>query len=138
MSTPHGLWLDDRPGRTPSIVVADRANARLQYFTLDGKHIGFMNEMSFPAHFDIRGEVLMVPDLHARVTLLDKDNKIITQLGDDRDRILADKFTIRMDQKKWIPGKFVHPHDACFDKDGNIFVVEWVDTGRVTFLRHLA
>ena len=138
MSTPHGLWLDDRPGRTPSIVLADRANARLQYFTLDGKHIGFMNEMSFPAHFDIRGEVLMVPDLHARVTLLDKDNKIITQLGDDRDRILADKFTIRMDQKKWIPGKFVHPHDACFDKDGNIFVVEWVDTGRVTFLRHLA
>ena len=35
--TPHGLWLDDRPGREPQLVVADRANARLQYLSLDGK-----------------------------------------------------------------------------------------------------
>src|SRR5262249_16360267 len=69
MKTPHGLWLDDRPGRTPALVVADRANARLQYFTLDGKHIGFVNDVLFPAHFDIRGDVLLVPDLHARVSL---------------------------------------------------------------------
>lgn len=44
---------------------------------------------------------------------------------------------IRNDPSKWIPGKFVHPHDACFDKDGNIFVTEWVQTGRVTKLRRL-
>ena len=25
--TPHGLWLDDRPGREPQLVVADRGNA---------------------------------------------------------------------------------------------------------------
>ena len=30
------------------------------------------------------------------------------------------------------------PHDACFDKDGNIFVVEWVQTGRVTLLKKVA
>jgi hypothetical protein len=30
MKTPHGLWLDNRPGRAQSLVVADRANARLQ------------------------------------------------------------------------------------------------------------
>ena len=35
--TPHGLWLDNRPGREPQLVVADRANARLQYLTLDGQ-----------------------------------------------------------------------------------------------------
>ncbi len=64
MKTPHGIWLDDRKDRTPSLVVADRANARLQYFTLDGKHIGFVNDLLFPAHFDIRGDVLLVPDLH--------------------------------------------------------------------------
>ena len=58
-------------------MVADRANARLQYFTLDGKHLGFVNDLLFTAHFDIRGEVLMVPDLHTRVTLFDKDNKVI-------------------------------------------------------------
>src|SRR6185437_16307577 len=97
MKTPHGLWLDDRKGRTPSLVVADRANARLQYFTLDGKHINFVQGLLFPAHFDIREDVLLVPDLHARVSLFDKDNKPIVHLGDDeawRKKVL-DGFKIR-------------------------------------------
>ena len=34
-------------------------------------------------------------------------------------------FKCKRDQ--WQPGKFIHPHDACFDKDGNIFVAEWVE-----------
>jgi hypothetical protein len=139
MQTPHGLWLDNRPGRTPSLVVADRANARLQYFDLDGKHLGFVQEVLFPAHFDIRGEVLLVPDLHARVSLFDKDNKVICHLGDDeawRKKVL-DGFKVRQQPSEWPAGKFIHPHDACFDKEGNIFVVEWVQTGRVSFLRRV-
>ncbi len=140
MKTPHGIWLDDRPGRTPSLVVADRANARLQYFSLEGKHLGYVNDVLFPAHFDIRGEVLLVPDLHARVSLFDKDNKAIVHLGDDpewRKKVL-DGFKVRQKPETCPAGKFIHPHDACFDKDGNIFVVEWVQTGRVTFLKKLA
>jgi hypothetical protein len=46
-------------------------------------------------------------------------------------------FNIRTDEAKWQNGKFVHPHDACFDADGNIFVAEWVATGRVTKLRRV-
>src|SRR5689334_18964258 len=34
--TPHGIYYDNRPGREPSILVADRANKRLQWFTLEG------------------------------------------------------------------------------------------------------
>lgn len=138
MKTPHGLWLDNRPGRDATLVVADRANARLQYFTLDGKHCCFNHDVLFPAHFDIRGDVLLVPDLHARVSLFNKDNKPIVHLGDDPEWIAeVKKFKVRADPKLWQPGKFIHPHDACFDKAGNIYVVEWVDAGRVTLLRHL-
>ncbi|HEY7308176.1 MAG TPA: twin-arginine translocation signal domain-containing protein [Gemmataceae bacterium] len=140
MKTPHGLWLDDRPGRTPSLIVADRANARLQYFSLDGKYLSTIKDVLFPAHFDIRGDVLLVPDLHARVSLFGKDNKVIAHLGDDpvwRKKVL-DGFKVRGKPDEWLSGKFVHPHDACFDHDGNIFVVEWVQTGRVTLLRRLA
>jgi hypothetical protein len=138
LQTPHGLWLDDRPGREPALVVADRANARLQYFTLDGRHQGFVYDMLLPAHFDIRGDVLLVPDLQARVTLLDRDNEPIVHLGDDLAwRKEVKKLKIRTDPRQWRPGKFVHPHDACFDKDGNIFVVEWVDSGRITLLRQV-
>jgi hypothetical protein len=143
MKTPHGLWLDNRPGREPSLVVADRANARLQYFTFDGKHLSFNTDVSFPAHFDLRGEVMLVPDLHARVTLFDKDNKVITHLGYDPEwtkKVLEkvdNAFKLRTEPGQWVNGKFLHPHDACFDKAGNIFVVEWVPTGRVSFLRHV-
>lgn len=140
MKTPHGIWLDDRPGREKQVVVADRANARLQYFTLEGQFVAAIDKLVlFPAHFDVRGDVLLVPDLHARVSLLDRDNKPIVHLGEDeawRKRVL-DGFKIRRQPSDWAPGKFVHPHDACFDKAGNIFVAEWVETGRVTFLRHV-
>lgn len=141
LRTPHGLWLDDRPGRQPSLVVADRANARLQYFTLDGQHLGFVQDVSFPAHFDIRGQVLLVPDLHARVTLLDGNNQVIAHLGYDEawtKEVLADNMRMRREPARWQSGRFIHPHDACFDKEGNIFVVEWVPTGRVTKLRKVS
>jgi hypothetical protein len=138
MRTPHGIWLDDRPGRKPALIVADRANARLQYFSLDGKHLGFVHDVLFPAHFDLRGDVLLMPDLHARVSLFDKDNEPIVHLGDDLAwRKEVKKLKVRADPKQWQSGKFIHPHDACFDKDGNIFVVEWVATGRVTRLRRV-
>jgi hypothetical protein len=138
--TPHGLWLDDRPGRDVSLVVADRANARLQYFTPDGKPLRIEGGVSFPAHFDIRGDVLLVPDLHARVTLMDRDDKVITHLGYDPEwtKQVLEGFKMRGEPTRWEPGRFIHPHDACFDRDGNIFVVEWVPTGRVTRLRKLS
>ncbi len=137
--TPHGIWLDDRPAREKSIVIADRANARLQYFTLDGKFLSIIDDVLFPAHFDIRGDVLLVPDLFARVSLFGWDNKAIVHLGyDPAWTTEVKKMQIRNDPKRWVDGKFVHPHDACFDHDGNIFVVEWVDTGRVSLLKKVS
>jgi hypothetical protein len=140
MQTPHGIWVDNRPGREVSLVVADRANKRLQYFTLDGKHLSFVEGLLFPAHCETRGDLLLVPDLHARVSLFGKDNKVLAHLGDDAEwrKKALDGFKMRQTPEKCEPGKFIHPHDACFDKDGNIFVVEWVSTGRVTFLKKLS
>jgi len=135
---PHGIWIDDR-GDEPLVVVADRMNARLQWFTLDGEHRQTLDGFLLPANVDRRGDVLVVPDLVGRVTLLDGKNQVIAHLGDDSERIRADgKYAIRGDESKWLPGKFVHPHDACFDADGNIYVAEWVARGRVSKLTKLA
>jgi hypothetical protein len=137
--TPHGLWLDNRPGREPALVVADRANFRLQYFSLDGQHLGFVKDVLFPAHFDIRGDVLLVPDLHGRVSLFGKNNQVIAHLGDDPEWIAeVKKLKVRNDPSAWPAGRFVHPHDACFDARGNIFVAEWVQPGRITKLRRVS
>lgn len=135
-NTPHGQWLDERDG-TPRLVVADRANKRLQWFDMNGNHAKTLDGFLFPADIDVQGPLMLVPDLHARVTILNENNEVVAQLGDDpqwREQVLADKFAMRARPADWLPGKFVHPHDACFDADGNIFVVEWVKTGRVTKL----
>jgi DNA-binding beta-propeller fold protein YncE len=134
--TPHGQWLDDRDG-TPKLIVADRANARLQWFDMDGQHLRTQDGFLFPADIDSQGDLLLVPDLHARITILDKDNQVVVHLGDDeawRSRVLDKKENMRASPDKWQAGLFVHPHDACFDADGNIFVTEWVKGGRVTKL----
>lgn len=31
---------------------------------------------------------------------------------------------MRTKPETWEDGRFIHPHDACFDRDGNILVVE--------------
>lgn len=137
---PHGVWIDDRKADDPLLVVADRANARLQWFDLEGKHRRTMKDFILPANVDRLGDLLLVPDLSARITLLDKDDKMI-HLGEDpawRESVLKDKMAMRKNPTGWVSGKFVHPHDACFDPAGNIFVAEWVDTGRISKLRKVS
>lgn len=133
VSCPHGIGIDMR-GNEPTIVVADRSNRRLQYFTLDGRHINFVTaELRSPCHFDFRGDLILIPDLEARVTLFNKKNELVAQLGDGTNFGLRDK-----PRDQFIPGKFIAPHSAIFDRDGNIFVVEWVEVGRVTKLRRVS
>ena len=130
---PHGVIVDTR-GADPLLVVADRSNKRIQRFTLDGKHVDFLYGTTAPCNFNVykNGDVV-VPDLFARVTLMDKNNAIITELGDDSSSDYMQTRKLTRDHFK--PGKFVCPHGACFDSLGNIFVVEWVEVGRVSKLQ---
>jgi hypothetical protein len=136
LAEPHGIWVDTRPS-TPVLVVADRRNNRLQRFTLDGKHIDFIQGFRLPCHFDERKGMVVVPDLHGRVTLLDRENRIVEHLGDSNAPDWNNPLRTKP-REAFIPGQFICPHGACFDHDGNIFVVEWVEVGRVTKLRHVS
>lgn len=85
-----------------------------------------------PCNFDIRGELMLVPDIKSVVTLLDGDNRVVAQLGD------GDPSNLRnAPRDQFIPGKFIHPHDALFLRNGNIVVVEWVPIGRITLLKRV-
>ncbi|MFN7734096.1 MAG: peptidase [Pirellula sp.] len=136
-NTPHGLWIDSRDKSQPKIVVTDRAHGTLQIFDMQGRYLKTIPGFGLPANIDARGELLLVPELSARVSILDRDYQPIVQLGSDVERISSEK-GIREDESKWLDGKFVHPHDACFDLHGNIIVAEWVKTGRVSRLTRIA
>jgi hypothetical protein len=47
LDCPHGIAVDLRDGK-PILIVADRANARIQRFTLDGQHIDFVDGTKTP------------------------------------------------------------------------------------------
>lgn len=138
--TSHGLWIDSR-GDESMVVVADRANKRLQWFSLEGEHRKTLDGFILPANIDQYEDMLLVPDLSARITLLDKENNLI-HLGEDpewRKEVTKDKMAMRRGPRDaWVSGKFVHPHDACFDANGDIFVAEWVATGRISKLQRVS
>lgn len=95
--------------------------------------------LSAPADLDFQDELIVVADLHARVHLLDSNLQLIAQLGLDADwtqQVLNDP-TIRQNPARWPAGRFLHPHDACFDREGNLLVTEWLRPGRITLLRWL-
>lgn len=131
----HGILMDTR-GKEPLVLVTDREAARMQYFTLDGKHHSIVaDELRRPADFGVHKGDLLIPDLAGRVTLFDKDNKLICHLGDNPTP--ANRAKNNLPREQWKDGEFMSPHGACWDKDGNIFVAEWVSTGRVTKLRRV-
>lgn len=129
---PHGLWVDARDGK-PKLLVADRGNHRLQSFTLDGEHIGFVTEgMRRPCHLHFNKQLALVPDLDSVVTILDGDNKVVASLGDGHPSSLRGA-----SRDQFIPGKFIHPHSARWINERDILVVEWVPIGRVTLLKKM-
>ncbi len=130
VSCPHGLMVDMRGGEQ-RLLIADRSNHRLQYFSLDGQHEGFVTEgIRAPCHLHTNGGLMLVPDLDSVVTILDKNNKVVASLGDGKPSNLRDAA-----REKFIPGRFIHPHSAIWINDRDIVVAEWVPIGRVTLLR---
>lgn len=134
-NTAHGLWLDQR-GEEPQLVVTDRAHHTLQTFTPDGVYKDTLTGFELPANVDTSDELMLIPELQGKVTLLDRNNTVVARLDAGRSRLDQEK-DLRKTPDKWTAGEFIHPHDACFSAEGDIFVAEWVGSGRVTRLTHV-
>ena len=135
MNNPHGIWLDTRDAAKPVVLVADRGNRRIVRYTTDDVAIDSIDNMGSPCHFHQQKDLLVVPDLASRVYLIDKNDKIVVELGNGAGSGVSRTTANRSD---FLPGKFVAPHGATFDHAGNIFVAEWVEIGRFTKLRKIA
>jgi hypothetical protein len=133
MQTPHGLWLDAR-GKEPLLLVCDRENHRLQWFTLHGEHVRTMDkDLRRPCNVaPLPGGGLAVADLAGRVTILDAQDRAVAQLGDQPDEGL--RATNGVERAKWHDGQFHAPHGIGAGADGCLYVLEWNSTGRLVKL----
>jgi DNA-binding beta-propeller fold protein YncE len=130
--TSHGLKVDLRYG-APRLLVCDRENRRLFHTDLEGNWIGeYATNLRRPCSVSILGDVCAVAELEARVTIIDKSGTPISFLGDNPDKNQWANFKVA--PKDMSTGIFTAPHGLSFDKDGNLYVEDWNQSGRVTKL----
>jgi hypothetical protein len=128
---PHGIAIDTRTGE-PELYIADRGNKRIQVYDTQGRYKRVFGEdfLTSPCAFVAVGDLLYVPELRARMTVLDGSDRPVAVIGDNE--AVSDIPGWPNHPKRMIePGKFNSPHGVGADIDGNVYVVEWIVGGRV-------
>lgn len=128
----HGICLDDRDPNNPILLITARQQNAFKRFSLDGK---YLSTVDLPGAFICRpvihGENLYFSVLISKlpwdsgtgfVTILDKNNKVISNPGGNTPRYSNGKLQQMHQVEKDI---FIHPHDVCVDDDLNLYVAQW-------------
>ena len=136
---PHGIYIDWRRSE-PELYVADRANARVQVYDLEGgfKRAFGTDFLTTPSAFVTHGDLMVIAELRARLAITDLDDNLVTYLGDNEQVCDVEGWPNNTgEQGQIVPtalletGKFNSPHGLAVDPDGNLYVAEWLIGGRV-------
>lgn len=137
-NTPHAIWIDGRKSE-PELYIADRANGRVQVYSLDGEFKRSFGEdfLITPSAFAPYGDYLVIAELNARLTVVDGDDRLVTYLGDNHQVAGEPGWPNMLDDRgvpartnRLRPGLFNSPHGLATDGAGSIYVSEWLIGGR--------
>ncbi len=137
-SCPHAIFIDYRKPEA-ELYVADRTNGRVQVYDVDGawKRTFGADFLTSPSGFATDGDLMVIVELRARLTIVDLDDKLVTYLGANEEVCEVPGWPNNQDEggklirpKVLEPGKFNSPHGMTVDPDGNIYVAEWLIGGR--------
>ena len=105
---PHCVRVDPRN----RLMVADRENNRIQFFTLDGEYIEEWGDLLQPDTIYIDDDDLVyIAELGQRISIMTLDGEVISQWGSERGSS--------------VPGEFMAcPHGIWLDSHGDIYVGE--------------
>jgi hypothetical protein len=85
-----------------------------------------------PCSTSIRGDLILVAELAGRALLLDKNYKVLSELGDNP--VVAQRANFQVPPQDWKEGVFTAPHGCAIDYDGNLYIQDWNQWGRITKL----
>ncbi len=105
---PHCVRVDPRN----RLMVADRENNRIQFFTLDGEYIEEWGDLLHPDTIYIGDDDLVyIAELDQRITIMTLDGEVVSQWGSE--------------SGSTVPGEFLAgPHGIWLDSHGDIYVGE--------------
>jgi DNA-binding beta-propeller fold protein YncE len=127
LANAHKVFIDRRfePAR---VMICDRGHKRMLHTALDGTFISeIATEMRNPSSASFHGDLMCVAEIAGNVSVWDKDNKRVADLGTSP----KPTNTPGIEPKDWQQGVVTSPHGITFDNDGNILETEWNKWGRV-------
>lgn len=124
LKQPHGAVWDDR-GAKPYLLVASRSNREIVRYKPDGTKVDVIKTPGALVCMLRRyKDYMIVPCLNKIVIILDKNNKVVANLGgfpveyDDKGNLKQ----LKMDRHQ---RTFLGPHGVCVAKDGTVYVPQW-------------
>lgn len=127
LNTPHGCAIDRRDPAKPLLVVASRGHKALKRFTLAGDYI---DTIPMPGadvcDVMVRGKLLYIPNLNGYVSILDENNKVVSNVSGEQP-VYDDKGVLQ--PMKRTGDTFIHPHNLYVDPAGSIYVAQWNSKG---------
>ena len=127
-NTLHKLAIDTRfqPAR---IIAVDRANNRVVHMSLSGEFLGVVaSDLLLPAAITLNGDNVVVGELRGRVTILDKAGKVVERIGENSGEGVGSN---QAKPESWRPGLLLSPHGVALNAQGDLFVSEFNQYGRV-------
>nr|WP_207505948.1 6-bladed beta-propeller [Telluribacter humicola] len=133
-ATAHGVAIDNRDKANPTVLVTSRIHNSFKRFTLDGK---YLSSIFLPGAYVCR-PVVKDDNVYAGVcwsrlkylnqtpnsgfvTILDKNNKVISNPGGTKPEYKNGQLQLMVQEKPL----FMHCHDVCIDEDENIYICQW-------------
>jgi 6-bladed beta-propeller len=133
-STVHGLCIDKRDKTNVTLLCTSRGHNSFKRFTLDGKYLA---TLFLPGAFVCRPVIagdtlysgvcwsrlryLNQTDNSGFVTILDKNNKVVSNPGGTQPAYVNNKLQLMVQETP----VFNHCHDVCVDGDQNLYVCQW-------------
>lgn len=139
---PHAIFIDRRKVES-ELYIADRGNGRVQVYDLEGSYKRTIGSdfLTTPSAFATHGDFLIIAELRARITILDRNDNLVCYLGNNEKVCNVEGWPNIKDKSGKITrtnllktGKFNSPHGVSVDKDGNLYIAEWLIGGRITKL----
>ena len=134
----------DRRRDEPELYVADRANARIQVYNLEGhfRRVVGKDILSSPSCLASYGQrLIVIENRPPRLTILDQDDRLLARLCEDPGAASRPGWPNALDANGRVvraatkPGRLNSPHAVALDSEGNIYLTEWLMGGRFTQLR---
>ena len=128
----HGITIDTRDKHTgPVLIVTSRQQNAFKRYTMEGK---YLNTIPLPGAWVCRpvinGDYLYAAVLQSSsavnkqsgfVTILDKDFKVVSNLGGN-EPVYTDG---KLQEMQQTVKAFQYPHDVCIDDEQNLYIAQW-------------